>query len=98
MEVIWKALLDLPVGVVFYEEELPSMPLFQKMGNAINREDIRVRCIATSDEMRLGLPEMEEIERNSKRWHICDATELARIILYLSEATIALAERKELGQ
>jgi hypothetical protein len=89
MEITTERLLAMPSGIVFYEVDLPAMSLFQKVGNSDN--DVVVLTIADKDEeqLRLGLREMDEVDRNSKRWHVCEPNELERMIVRLSEGAFA---------
>lgn len=69
----WKDLIDLPVNAVFFEVDLPTEPLFAKVGDCHGKFkglDIRVIAIHGDDgASRLGLYEMDQCTRNSKRWH-----------------------------
>jgi hypothetical protein len=86
MQITFEQLLARQPGCVFYEDDPPEPVLWRKLGNSQDGRDVKVRGIATSDECRLGLAEMSDVERNSKRWHVCDAREIERMIKDLTEA------------
>lgn len=68
----WRELIDMPVNAVFFEHDLPTEPLFAKVGDCSGPYkglDIRVIPIhGDGGASRLGLFEMDESTRNSKRW------------------------------
>jgi hypothetical protein len=91
MDITTEQLLAMPSGIVFYEIDLPSTLLLQKIGNSLDKRDVIAFGFSDEDEdhLRLGLAEMDEVERNTKRWHVCEPKELERMIQRLSEGAFA---------
>jgi hypothetical protein len=81
MKITWKELLELPTNAVFFEDDLPTTPMFAKVCGCNGKYkglDIRVIPIYGNDDgtSRLGLYEMDECTRNSKRWHWLNEEEI----------------------
>jgi hypothetical protein len=99
----WKDLIELPINSVFYEDDLPTEPLFAKVGDCsgtFSGKDIRVIPIHGDDgASRLGLFEMDDCTRNSKRWKCLTETELNTAIgrLMLANPASERTHRKEEG-
>lgn len=74
-EIRSEELIAVADGALFCEIDLPAMPVFQKLRNA-GLDDILVRPLQEDEHMRLGLREMDEAERNGKRWGVLSLQDL----------------------
>ncbi len=88
-EMSWQDLIEMPIGAVFYEKELPSMPIFIKTGNChwkYSGKDIQVMALQDDESSRLGLFEMEADELRSRKWHRITDDDINRITGKLCDA------------
>lgn len=69
-------LLALQDMALFCEADLPATPVYQKLGNAQGGNDVLVRPIQEDEHMRLGLDNMDECERKSKKWGVLSLSDL----------------------
>lgn len=79
----WQELLAQPDGVVFCEDDLPTMPLFIKRESLT--DDIRAEPIFDRDDgpRRLGWHEMDAATLHSLRYHVLTPYERDRAVLKL---------------
>jgi hypothetical protein len=89
-------LVGLPINSVFQELDISSMPIYIKVGNCGGKykdKDIRVISLQEHDgPSRLGLFEMDECTRNSKRWQWFTEEQINTFIGRLMLATPAKSE------
>lgn len=83
-EVKWTDLMSAPNGTVFQEIDLPTDPLYIKAGVATGRKtDLMVKPLyhfRDGGTVRFGFAEMDDCDRNSKRFHILTEEEINTII------------------
>ena len=81
----WIDLVEMPVNSVFYEVDLPTRPVFVKLGNCsgpYRNKDIRVCALQPDNDgaSRLGLAELDPPTRNSRRFHRLNEAEINTMI------------------
>lgn len=91
-EIGWKDLLALPDGSFFYESDCVPGPIMQKLENWRDN-DIVVRYLwdDVQDHMRLGLPEMDDVDRNSKAWRVLSLEDRMAVAERISGLTETVA-------
>lgn len=81
-EVKWDGLMSAPNGTVFQEIDLPTDPLYIKVG-VDGETDLMVKPLyhfRDGGRVRFGFAEMDDCDRNSKRFHILTEAEINTII------------------
>lgn len=83
MNIGYQQLMALPANSIFYELDLPTLPVFVKVRNSSGKfQDIVVHTLQVDNDRcsRLGLHEMDEGTKRSKRWCWCSEEEINTMI------------------
>lgn len=81
----YRELMEQPDNVVFYEKDIMSPALLQKVETL--RDDVIAREFDADFEVsRIGFREMDEVIRNSKQFHVFSCEELESLNSYIALA------------
>ena len=81
-------LMKQPDGIIFYENDLPAMALFQKVETV--QDDLIVREFCGGfEQSRMGFREMDEVDRNSKDYRVYTNDQVELLASFLGLAYIS---------
>ena len=80
-------LMKQPDGVIFYENDMPTMPMLIKIKTV--KDDILIKALSPvdADEYCFGFSEMDKAEKNSMDFIVLDNNERNRIAEILRPST-----------
>lgn len=85
----YQELMQMPTGTIFYEDDLPAMPLFQIV--EVLEDDIIARDLTPDFENgRMGFREMTYNDKHSKRYKIFTAADLDTLGRYVDLAELSV--------